>query len=62
MLYTTGAAAVTLAPDRGRLAAGQVADLAALDVDPLRASPQACRDGRVLATIVGGELVHDARH
>jgi predicted amidohydrolase YtcJ len=60
-LYTTGAAAVALAPDRGRLAAGCVADLVALDVDPLRASPEACRDGSVLATMVAGELVFDAR-
>jgi len=60
-LYTTGAAAVALAGDRGRLAPGCVADLVALDVDPLTASPEACRDGSVLATMVGGEIVHDAR-
>jgi predicted amidohydrolase YtcJ len=60
-LYTTGAAAVAMAPDRGRLAPGHVADLAALDVDPLRASPEECKDGSALATIVAGELVHDAR-
>jgi predicted amidohydrolase YtcJ len=56
-LYTTGAAAVALAPDRGRLAPGCVADLVALDVDPLTASPEECRDGSVLATVIGGELV-----
>jgi predicted amidohydrolase YtcJ len=60
-LYTTGAAEVARAPDRGRLAPGSVADLVAVDVDPLRASPEACRDGRALVTIVGGEIVHDAR-
>lgn len=60
-LYTTGAAAVALAPDRGRLAPGTVADLAALEVDPLRATPEQCRDAGVLATMVAGELVHDAR-
>lgn len=60
-LYTTGAAAVALAPDRGRLAPGTVADLAALEVDPLHATPEACRDAGVLATMVAGELVHDAR-
>lgn len=60
-LYTTGAAAVAMAPDRGRLAPGCVADLAALDVDPLRASPEACREGGVLATMVAGDLVHDNR-
>jgi predicted amidohydrolase YtcJ len=60
-LYTTGAADVSLTPDRGRLVPGAVGDLVALDVDPLTASPEACRDGHVLATVVGGELVHDAR-
>jgi predicted amidohydrolase YtcJ len=60
-LYTTGAAAVALAEDRGRLAEGCVGDLVALDVDPLAASPEACRDGAVLATVVGGELVYDGR-
>jgi predicted amidohydrolase YtcJ len=61
MLYTTGAAAVAGAPDRGRLAAGAAGDLVALDVDPLSASPEACREGSVLATVSGGELVYDAR-
>lgn len=60
-LFTTGAAQVARAPDRGVLAPGNVGDLVALDVDPLRASPEACRDGAVLATVVGGELVHDTR-
>jgi len=59
-LYTTGAAAVALAPDSGRLAPGCVADLVALDVDPLAASPEQCRDGSVLATVVGGEVVYQA--
>jgi predicted amidohydrolase YtcJ len=60
-LYTTGAAAVAMAPDRGKLAPGYVADLAALDVDPLTASPEECRDGGVLATVIAGALAHDAR-
>ncbi|MGX6446609.1 amidohydrolase [Patulibacter sp. S7RM1-6] len=60
-LYTTGAATIARAEDRGRLAPGCVADLVALDVDPLRASPEACRDGRALVTMVGGEIAHDAR-
>jgi predicted amidohydrolase YtcJ len=60
-LYTTGAAQVAMAPDRGRLAPGCVADLAALQIDPLLATPEECRDAGVLATVVGGELVHDAR-
>ncbi len=60
-LYTTGAAAVAMAPDRGRLTPGSVADLAALEVDPLAASPESCRTAGVHATLVAGELVHDAR-
>jgi predicted amidohydrolase YtcJ len=60
-LYTTGAARVAMAPDRGRLVPGSVADLAALEVDPLAAGPEECRDACVHATIVAGELVHDAR-
>ena len=56
-LYTTGAAAIALARDRGRVAEGCIGDLVALDVDPLAASPEQCRDGTVLATVVGGERV-----
>jgi predicted amidohydrolase YtcJ len=60
-LYTRGAAAVALAPNRGQITVGSAADLAVLDVDPLRASPEACRDGGVLATMIAGEIVYDAR-
>ncbi|WP_320668968.1 amidohydrolase [Patulibacter defluvii] len=60
-LFTTGAATIARAEDRGRLVPGAVADLVACDVDPLTASPEACRDGAVLATLVGGRIVHDAR-
>ncbi|MGE4426631.1 MAG: amidohydrolase [Solirubrobacteraceae bacterium] len=57
-LFTTGAATITRAEDRGRLVPGAVADLVACDVDPLTATPEACRDGAVTTTIVGGEVVH----
>ena len=59
-LYTTGAAAVAVAPERGRLVRGAPADLAALSVDPLGAAPEECRDGEVLLTMVGGEVVYEA--
>jgi predicted amidohydrolase YtcJ len=59
-LYTTGAAAVAVAPERGRLAPGAPADLVALGVDPLAATPEECRDGEVLVTMVGGESVFEA--
>ncbi|MEA2179701.1 MAG: hypothetical protein QOG77_2998 [Solirubrobacteraceae bacterium] len=58
-LYTTGAAAVAVAPERGRLAPGAPADLVALGVDPLAATPEECRDGEVLLTMVGGETVFE---
>jgi hypothetical protein len=60
-LYTTGAAQVAMAPNRGRLTPGSVADLAALEVDPLSASPEECREAGVHATIIAGDLAHDAR-
>jgi predicted amidohydrolase YtcJ len=59
-LYTTGAAAVAVAPERGRLAPGAPADLVALGVDPLAATPEECRDGEVLLTMVGGDVVFEA--
>jgi predicted amidohydrolase YtcJ len=58
-LYTTGAAAVAVAPERGRLTPGAPADLVALGVDPLRAAPEECRDGEVLLTMVGGDVVFE---
>jgi predicted amidohydrolase YtcJ len=60
-LYTTGAASVAMAEDRGKLAPGHVADLAALEIDPLAATPEQCRDAGVHATMIAGALVHDAR-
>jgi predicted amidohydrolase YtcJ len=59
-LYTTGAAAIAVAPERGRLAPGAPADLVALSVDPLAATPEECRDGETLLTMVGGEAVYEA--
>lgn len=43
---------------RGRLLPGCDADLAAWEVDPLAASPEALRGMRCLLTLVGGEVVH----
>jgi predicted amidohydrolase YtcJ len=60
-LYTTGAAQVAMAPERGKLTPGAPADLAALEVDPLTASADECRDAGVHATVIAGELVYDAR-
>lgn len=58
-LYTTGAAAVSLAAGRrGALAPGQAADWVALSVDPLSADPAAVREMTAIETAVGGEIVH----
>jgi len=58
-LYTTGAAAVSLAAGRrGALAAGQAADWVALSVDPLAADPAAVREMTAIETAVGGVTVH----
>ncbi|GAB7047108.1 amidohydrolase [Catenuloplanes indicus JCM 9534] len=56
-LFTTGAAAITGGPGTGRLRPGDPADLAVLDGDPLATDPDALRDIRVTATIVGGAVV-----
>ncbi|GAB7037289.1 MULTISPECIES: amidohydrolase [Catenuloplanes] len=57
-LFTTGAAAITGGHGTGRLRPGGPADLAVLDGDPLAVEPDALRDIRVTATIVGGTVVH----
>jgi predicted amidohydrolase YtcJ len=57
-LYTTGAAAVSLAAGRrGAIAAGQAADWVALSVDPLAADPTAVREMTALETAIGGVTV-----
>jgi predicted amidohydrolase YtcJ len=60
MLYTSGAATVSRAGDRGRLVPGAPADLLELDVDPLSADAGALREASVRRTMVGGEVVFEA--
>ncbi len=45
--------------ERGRLAAGLLADWAALSLDPALVPPDELRDAQVLQTAVGGEVVHE---
>ncbi|HEY0277050.1 MAG TPA: amidohydrolase family protein [Solirubrobacterales bacterium] len=60
-LYTTGAAAVSLAAGRrGAIAPGQAADWVALTVDPLVADPASVREMTALETAVGGVTVSTA--
>jgi predicted amidohydrolase YtcJ len=46
---------------RGSLAPGKLADLAVLDRDPFRVPAAELKDVRVLLTVLGGRIVHDAR-
>ena len=45
---------------KGSLEAGKLADLVVLDRDPLTAPPSQLKNIRVLLTMVGGRIVHDA--
>ena len=45
---------------KGSLAPGKLADLVVLDGDPFRVPPARLKDLRVLYTIVGGRIVHQA--
>ncbi|MGW8886892.1 amidohydrolase [Streptomyces sp. NPDC055749] len=58
--WTEGSARATGFGDRkGRLAPGYLADLTVLDADPLRTDPDRIGAIQVLATVVGGDPVHD---
>jgi len=60
--FTTGAAfAVHEENERGRLAPGFFADLTVLDGDPVACEPRELLSMRVLATVIEGELVYEAR-
>lgn len=60
--YTVGPArAAGDADRRGRLTPGFLADFAAWDTDPASAEPDRIRSARVLATVVGGEVVFEDR-
>jgi predicted amidohydrolase YtcJ len=59
--YTRGSAYAAFEEEwKGSLEVGKLADLIALSVDPLQASPAEVRDAKVLLTMVGGRIVHDA--
>lgn len=60
-MYTTGSAWIAFSEhDRGRLSPGYLGDWVALSDDPTTVDPMAIRDIRVLATAVGGRVVHEA--
>jgi predicted amidohydrolase YtcJ len=58
--YTAGSAWVNhLDADTGTIEVGKLADLAVIDRDLFEIPPMTLADARVLATIVGGEVVHE---
>jgi hypothetical protein len=60
-LHTVGAAAITGEEHRkGSIEPGKLADFTVLSDDPLEAPSDAIKDIRVLMTIVGGHVVHQA--
>jgi predicted amidohydrolase YtcJ len=59
--YTAGGAYAGFEEkDKGMLAPGRLADLIVLDRDPLAIPAAALKDVKVVATILGGEIVHQA--
>lgn len=46
---------------KGTIAPGKLADLAVLSQDPLKASPEDLKNTKVLMTLVGGEIVYQAK-
>jgi predicted amidohydrolase YtcJ len=46
---------------KGSLKAGKLADLVVVDRDPFAVQPAQLKDLKILLTIVGGRIVHDAR-
>jgi predicted amidohydrolase YtcJ len=62
-MYTRDAAYVCFSDhERGMLRPGLLADWTVLSVDPVACDPEALRDAGVLATGVGGQLVHGDPH
>ena len=60
-LYTRDAAYLSFSEhERGMLRPGLLGDWTVLSVDPTRCDPEALRDAAVLATAVGGRVVHEA--
>ncbi|HEV8308066.1 MAG TPA: amidohydrolase [Methylomirabilota bacterium] len=60
--YTRGSAYAAFEEElKGTIEVGKLADLVALSVDPLAATPAEVRDAKVLLTVVGGRIVHDGR-
>ncbi len=57
--FTRNGAAVMQWPELGRLRPGGLADLAIIDRDPFRASPESLAETKVLRTVMNGSAVFD---
>ena len=60
--HATRDAAASIGDDawRGRIAVGQAADFAVLDVDPFSEGSGSLLTGRVLRTVIGGRTAYEA--
>ncbi|GAI23045.1 unnamed protein product, partial [marine sediment metagenome] len=57
-MYTTSAACASFEEDiKGSIAPGKLADMAVLNADPLKSSPEKIKDIQVEMTIIGGGVV-----
>jgi hypothetical protein len=60
--YTSDAAYASFdEAEKGTITRGKLADLVLLDRDLTRIAPEAIREARVLATIVGGRVIHESK-
>jgi predicted amidohydrolase YtcJ len=60
--YTSGSAFAEFQErDKGIIARGQLADMVILSDDILSIAPERIKDVQVLATIVGGKVVHQRK-
>ncbi|MBA7615518.1 N-substituted formamide deformylase [subsurface metagenome] len=57
-MYTTSAACASFEEDiKGSIAPGKLADMAVLNADPLKSSPEKIKDIKVKMTVIGGGVV-----
>ncbi len=60
--YTMGAAFAEFAEqEKGSLTAGKFADIVVLDSDLFALAPEKIKDAKVLSTVVGGKVMHQAK-
>lgn len=60
-MWTTGAAATLRWPGVGSLAPGSHADIAVVDRDPVTCDLDELPEGQVVATLLGGSMVHGGK-